>query len=133
MHDTISSSDRCVDREPIPEEAAVEETPYGGLVWIETSPGIRDLLGFADVTDPNAGSAAPATLGVGALVARAEELSIPLDKLPFEEAQKIHPKLESDWTRVFNLKRALERRERPGMPGPGQVNARIEHWKRELG
>lgn len=51
MYDTISSRERCVDREHIPEKAEVEETPYGNLVWIETSPGIRDLLGFAEVTD----------------------------------------------------------------------------------
>jgi hypothetical protein len=53
MHDTISSSDRCVDRESVPDKAAVEETPYGSLLWIETSLGVRDLLGFADVTDWN--------------------------------------------------------------------------------
>ena len=49
MHDTILGSDRYVG--PVPEEAAVEETKYRSLVWVETNPGVRDLLGFADVTD----------------------------------------------------------------------------------
>ncbi|MEN8662885.1 MAG: argininosuccinate lyase [Lentimonas sp.] len=66
---------------------------------------------------------------VGALVGLAEKLDTPLNVLPYDEVSKIHPHLGKDWTVVFDLKRAMEAREKIGMPGPKQVAARIAHWR----
>lgn len=46
-----STNEECTGRETIPPEAEVEETPAGSLVWMVTSPGVRELLGFAAVED----------------------------------------------------------------------------------
>jgi argininosuccinate lyase len=69
---------------------------------------------------------------VGALVALAEKLNTPLNKLPEAEARKIAPKLGKDWRDVFSNARALSAREKPGMPGPKQVAAQIARWKAAL-
>ena len=66
---------------------------------------------------------------MGALVALSEQLNTPLDKLPFEEVAKIHEALGEDWVQAFNLEKALAARDKPGMPGPDQVAARIAHWR----
>lgn len=67
---------------------------------------------------------------VGELVSLSEKLELPLNELPFEQAGKVHEALEEDWTEVFDLKQALAARDKPGMPGPDQVAARIEYWRR---
>lgn len=66
---------------------------------------------------------------VGALVGLSEKLGIPLDQLPYDQVKPVHEALGEDWNEVFDLKRALAARERPGMPGPRQVAGRIAHWK----
>ncbi len=66
---------------------------------------------------------------VGALVGLSEKLDTPLDQLPYAEVSKIHPQLGDDWNGVFDLQRALNAREKTGMPGPQQVAARIAHWR----
>ena len=66
---------------------------------------------------------------VGALVGLSERLEIPLNALPFAEVAKIHPALEQDWIESFDLQQALAARDKPGMPGPAQVAARIEFWR----
>ncbi|MEO0509321.1 MAG: argininosuccinate lyase [Verrucomicrobiota bacterium] len=66
---------------------------------------------------------------VGALVGLSEKLETPLNELPFVEVSKIHDALGEDWVEVFDLQKALAAREKPGMPGPGQVAARIAYWR----
>jgi len=66
---------------------------------------------------------------VGALVSLSEKLDTPLNKLPFEDVSKIHDALAEDWTDVFDLEKALAARDKPGMPGPEQIAARIAHWR----
>jgi argininosuccinate lyase len=66
---------------------------------------------------------------VGALVGLSEKLETPLNELPYDQVAPIHPQLGEDWASVFDLKRALDAREKPGMPGPKQVAARIAHWR----
>jgi len=66
---------------------------------------------------------------VGALVGLSEQLSTPLNKLPFEEVRRVHDSLAEDWTDTFDLRKALAAREKPGMPGPSQVAARISYWR----
>jgi argininosuccinate lyase len=93
---------------------------------------------------------------VGALVARAVESGIQLGLLPeaeiaaltsaisareepfqhFSEADAAAVKkaLEGDaWRKVFDLAKALSVREKPGMPGPREVEKRLAHWKEQLG
>lgn len=66
---------------------------------------------------------------VGALVGLSEKLDLPLNELPWDEVSPIHPELGQDWVEAFDLRKALEARERPGMPGPQQVASRISHWR----
>jgi argininosuccinate lyase len=49
--------------------------------------------------------------------------------LPYDEVKKIHDALGEDWVDAFDLSKALAGREKPGMPGPKQVAARIAHWR----
>jgi argininosuccinate lyase len=69
---------------------------------------------------------------VGALVTLSEQLDTPLNKLPFEEVSKIHEAMGEDWVQAFDLEKALAARDKPGMPGPDQVAARIAHWRTVL-
>ena len=66
---------------------------------------------------------------VGALVGLAEKLDTPLNELPYDQVAPIHAALGSDWSSVFDLQRALQAREKPGMPGPQQVAKRIAYWR----
>lgn len=66
---------------------------------------------------------------VGALVGLSEKLETPLNELPYDEVKKIHDALGEDWVDAFDLSKALAGREKPGMPGPKQVAARIAHWR----
>jgi len=66
---------------------------------------------------------------VGSLVALSEQLALPLNQLPFEQVAPVHPALAADWTEVFDLEKALAARDKAGMPGPKQVDARIAHWR----
>lgn len=66
---------------------------------------------------------------VGALVGLSERLQVPLNDLPFDEVSKIHTALGEDWVEAFDLEKALAARDKPGMPGPTQVAARIGFWR----
>jgi argininosuccinate lyase len=66
---------------------------------------------------------------VGALVGLSERLDTPLNQLPYAEVTKIHPALGEDWVQAFDLEQALAARDKPGMPGPKQVAARIAYWR----
>ncbi len=70
---------------------------------------------------------------VGALVATAEKANVTLPELSDEQAEEACPELGADWRDVFDLDRAFSRREKPGMPGPKQIAARIAHWENLLG
>jgi len=69
---------------------------------------------------------------VGAMVAKAEELELPLNEIPVTAAKKIHKKLVGDWRSVFDLQRAMSAREGIGMPGPKQIGKQLKAWKRRL-
>lgn len=70
---------------------------------------------------------------VGSLVALAEEKSVPLDKVSDADATGIDAAFAPGWKDVFDLKRAIRAREKPGMPGPEQTRRRIAFWKARLG
>ncbi len=69
---------------------------------------------------------------VGELVGYAESQKISLSEISDENAMAISEHLTGDWRGVFDLKRAFASREKPGMPGPGQISSRITHWKSVL-
>ncbi len=69
---------------------------------------------------------------VGALVARAEQLGKPLDRLSVAEARAVHPALDRDALAVLDLKRALTRRTMLGSPGFKAVARQIAWWKKQL-
>ena len=69
---------------------------------------------------------------VGELVGLAESKGVSLTEITDEAARQISEFLTNDWREVFDLKRAFSMREKPGMPGPGQIASRIEHWKSVL-
>lgn len=66
---------------------------------------------------------------VGELVGLSEKLNLALDVLPYDQVVKIHPQLAEDWSQVFDLQRAIAKREKPGMPGTKQVAERIAYWR----
>ena len=66
---------------------------------------------------------------VGELVSLAESKKAILTDLTDEEVQQVCPELGSDWREVFDLDRAFENREKPGMPGPNQIMGRIKYWE----
>ena len=65
---------------------------------------------------------------IGELVSLSEKKKVPLPNLDQEEALKICPNLGDDWREVFDLSRAFKKREKPGMPGPNEINTRLNHW-----
>lgn len=67
---------------------------------------------------------------VGTLVGLAEKQNSPLDQLPYSEVSKIHPALKEDWVDVFDLSKALNARNQPGMPGAGQILRQIDSRSR---
>ncbi len=69
---------------------------------------------------------------VGELVALSEKTNTPIDKLNDKDAKAVCPELGSDWKSVFNLKRAMQMREKPGMPGPKQIASRLSYWRKTL-
>ncbi len=69
---------------------------------------------------------------IGELVALAEVQRISLPELEQDEAIKICPELGIEWREVFDLNRAFAKREKPGMPGPNQIESRIQHWEKLL-
>lgn len=70
---------------------------------------------------------------IGELVALSEQKKLPLPELDQKDVLEICSLIGDDWREVFDLKRAFAMRERPGMPGPKQIAARIEHWETVLG
>ena len=66
---------------------------------------------------------------VGELVALSENRKVSLPDLSDADALEICPELKEDWREVFNLDRAFSKREKPGMPGPGEIASRIQFWE----
>ena len=69
---------------------------------------------------------------VGAVVRLAEKNSVALDRLSTTEVQRVHAGFTADWLEVFDLKRALAKREGTGMPGPKQLARQFARWKKRL-
>ncbi len=69
----------------------------------------------------------------GKLVRLSEEENVPVNQLPFKKVQVLHEAFEEDWTDVFDLERAMQKRAAVGMPGTKPVGDEIERWKARLG
>ncbi|MEM8550010.1 MAG: argininosuccinate lyase, partial [Verrucomicrobiota bacterium] len=54
---------------------------------------------------------------VGALVALAEKQGVKLNELSLADVQAVNAGFAEDWIEVFDLKRAIKLRDKPGMPG----------------
>ena len=70
---------------------------------------------------------------VGAVVRLAETNNVAINHLSTADVQHVHPAFEADWIEVFDLKRALAKREGTGMPGPRQIAKQFARWKKALG
>lgn len=69
---------------------------------------------------------------IGALVGLAEQAGVPLNALTLEQVQSVHPAFEKNWVEVFDVQRALHKREKTGMPGPQQVAQALREARAEL-
>ena len=69
---------------------------------------------------------------VGALVALAERLAKPLNQLTLAEFQSVEKQFAPDVLTVFDLKRALTRREMTGAPGTREVRKQLARWRKLL-
>ncbi len=70
---------------------------------------------------------------VGAAVARAEQLGRPLDRLTLAEWRAVHPAFGADVADIFDLEKAMARRQLPGAPGTAEVKRQLARWRKALG
>lgn len=69
---------------------------------------------------------------VGLAVAAAEQAGKPLNQLTLAELQAIQCRFEADALELFDLNRAMDRREITGAPGRKQVAKQLARWRKEL-
>jgi argininosuccinate lyase len=69
---------------------------------------------------------------VGAVVRLAEQQKVALNELSNDDVQRVHVDFGVDWAGVFDLKRALAKRDGTGMPGPKQVARQFKRWEKLL-
>ena len=69
---------------------------------------------------------------VGAVVALAEKLGKPLNKLSSTELQSVDKTFGRDAFGVFNLHRAMAKRNLTGAPGTKEVAKQLERWREQL-
>jgi argininosuccinate lyase len=69
---------------------------------------------------------------VGAVVRLAEQKRVELNQLSTADVQQVHAAFETDWVDVFDLKRALAKRNGTGMPGPKQLALQFKRWEKVL-
>jgi argininosuccinate lyase len=70
---------------------------------------------------------------VGAVVALAEKSGKPLNQLTLSQLQSVNKQFGRDALGVFNLKRAMERRNLIGAPGTKEVAKQLANWQKRLG
>jgi argininosuccinate lyase len=69
---------------------------------------------------------------VGAVVALAEKTGKPLNRLTSAELQSVDKTFGRDALGVFDLKRAMARRNLPGAPGTREVAKQLARWRKQL-
>jgi argininosuccinate lyase len=70
---------------------------------------------------------------VGAVVRLAEEKGVALNELTLADVKPIHPAIGRNWIEVFDLRKAMARRNGTGMPGPAQLQRQLARWDKILG
>ena len=68
----------------------------------------------------------------GAIVKRAEELGVTLEKLPLSEMQKVEPGITSEIVTVLSLRHSLNSRISFGGTAPVRVREQIAFWREKL-
>jgi argininosuccinate lyase len=68
----------------------------------------------------------------GALVKRAEELGVALDKLPLAEMQKAEPGITKDVFSVLSLDASVNSRDSLGGTAPSRVREQVAFWRERL-
>ena len=69
---------------------------------------------------------------VGAVVARAEKASTPLDRLPLADFQSVDKLFAYDVAEIFHLGKAMARRRLAGAPGTKAVRQQLARWRKLL-
>ena len=69
---------------------------------------------------------------VGAAVALAEKNRKPLNELTLAELRGIDRQFSSDALEVFDLEKAMARREMTGAPSPRQIEKQLARWRKIL-
>jgi argininosuccinate lyase len=69
---------------------------------------------------------------VGAVVALAEKTGKPLNRLTLAELQSVDKKFGRDALGVFNLQRAMAKRNLTGAPGTKEVAKQLARWREQL-
>jgi argininosuccinate lyase len=70
---------------------------------------------------------------VGALVALAETLGKSFNQLTLAEFRCVEKRFAPDVLKVFDVQRAMSRREMTGAPGPKEVRKQLARWRKLLG
>jgi argininosuccinate lyase len=68
----------------------------------------------------------------GEIVRRAEELGLPLDRLPLEEMQKVEPAITNDVYSVLSLESSVRSRASFGGTAPERVGEQVRFWRERL-
>jgi argininosuccinate lyase len=68
----------------------------------------------------------------GAIVLRAEELNVPLEKLPLAEMQKLEPGITNDVFAFLSLEASVKSRMSFGGTAPDRVREQLRFWKEKL-
>jgi len=87
-----------------------------------------------DLADHLVGTGMPfrqAHHAVGAVVALAERLGKTLSELTLTELRSVEARFAADALKVFDLGRALARRNLPGAPGTAQIRKQLARWRKE--
>jgi argininosuccinate lyase len=69
---------------------------------------------------------------VGAIIKRAEELGVPLDRLSIEEMQRIEPAITGDVFGVLSLESSVRSRASFGGTAPDRVREQVGFWREKL-
>jgi argininosuccinate lyase len=69
---------------------------------------------------------------VGSVVALAEKRDKPLTRLSLAELQSVDKRFGRDALTVFDLKRAMARRNLVGAPGTREVRRQLARWRKQL-
>jgi argininosuccinate lyase len=69
---------------------------------------------------------------VGAIVALAEKAGKPLNQLTLAELQSVDKHFGRDALGVFNLQRAMAKRNLTGAPGTKEVTKQLARWRKQL-